>query len=321
MILPNRSPCPYKDGMKVYTDLTGLPKNAVIAIGNFDGVHMGHRALLAEGKAIAASKGAPFGVLTFEPHPRKLFRPDEVAFRITPPAIKHRLLKECGADFIVSLDFNWDFASQSAEEFVRKILVEALSPAHVIVGFDFQFGQLRKGSAETIEAAGIPVTKFAPVVSGMGEKYSSTAVRQALRLGNIAEANAILGWDWEIEGTVFHGDRRGHELGYPTANVLLGDVLHPSYGIYATWVQVEGESEWRPAATNIGIRPMFEVKQGQIEAHILDFEDRDIYGKTLRIKPVKKLRGEAKFASLEALIAQISADCDETRHTLAAACG
>ena len=307
--------------MNVFTTLNGLPKDAVIAIGNFDGVHLGHRALLADGKKLATREGKQFGVLTFEPHPRKLFRPDEAAFRITPPTIKHRLLGECGVDFVVSLDFNWDFASQSAEEFVQNILVDALAPAHVIVGFDFHFGQLRKGSAETIEAANIPVTKFAPAISGMGEKYSSTAVRQALRLGNIAEANAILGWEWEIEGPIFHGDRRGHELGYPTANVLLADVLHPSYGIYATWVQIEGENEWRPAATNIGIRPMFEVKQGQVEAHILDFEDRDIYGKTLRIKPVKKLRGEAKFASLEALIIQISADCDDTRRALSAPCG
>lgn len=307
--------------MNVYTALAGLPKDAVIAIGNFDGVHLGHRALLAAGKKLAAASGKRFGVLTFEPHPRKLFRPDEAAFRITPPAIKHRLLEQCGVDFVVSLDFNWDFASQSAEEFAQKILVDALAPAHVIIGFDFRFGQLRKGSAETVEAANIAVTKFAPALSGMGDKYSSTAARQALRLGNIEEARSILGWDWEIEGPVFHGDRRGHQLGYPTANVLLGDVLHPSYGIYATWVQIEGETEWRPAATNIGIRPMFEVKQGQVEAHILDFEDRDIYGKTLRIKPVKKLRGEAKFASLEALIAQISADCDQTRETLSAACG
>lgn len=307
--------------MTVFTDLNDLPKGAVIAIGNFDGVHLGHRALLAQGKKIAAAENKPFGVLTFEPHPRSLFRPDEAPFRITPPAIKHRLLQSCGVDFIVSLSFDWDFASQSADDFVRNILVNALAPAHVIVGFDFRFGQLRKGSSETIRAAGIDVTEFAPALDGTGEKYSSTAVRQALRLGNIGEANAILGWDWEIEGPVVRGDRRGHDLGFPTANVLLGNVLHPSYGIYATLVLIEGETAWRPAATNIGIRPMFELKQGQVEAHILDFEDRDIYGKTLRIKPVKKLRGEAKFASLEALIAQISTDCGQTREALSAACG
>jgi riboflavin kinase/FMN adenylyltransferase len=302
--------------MKLYTDLENLPKGAVIAIGNFDGVHLGHRALLAESKKMAVTNNKMFGILTFEPHPRKLFRPDETPFRITPPSIKHRLLVDCGADFIVSLDFNWDFASQSAEEFVGNILVRALAPSRVIVGADFRFGQLRKGSAETIEAVGIQVTKFAPALDGSGEKYSSTSVRQALRLGNIDEANAILGWEWEVEGAIFRGDRRGHELGYPTANVLLGDVLHPAYGIYASLVLIEGEKAWRPAATNIGIRPMFEVKEGQIEAHILDFEERDIYGKILRVRPVKRLRGEAKFSSLDALIKQIGEDCDETRRVL-----
>ena len=204
---------------------------------------------------------------------------------------------------------------------MENILVSGLAPAHVLIGNDFRFGQLRKGSAATIRDAKIPVTEFAPVGIASGEKYSSTAVRQALRLGKIDEANAILGWEWEMQGPIFRGDRRGHEIGYPTANVPLGDLLHPSYGIYATWVMIEGESEWRPAATNIGIRPMFELKEGQVEAHILDFEDRDIYGKILRIKPVKKLRGEAKFASLEALISQISADCDQARAVLSTPCG
>ena len=147
-------------------------------------------------------------------------------------------------------------------------------------------------------------------------RFSSAAIRQALRDGDIKSANAMLGRPWEIEGKIFRGDRRGHELGYPTANILMEDMLHPAYGIYATLVQVEGEDAWRPAATNIGIRPMFEVKQGQVEAHILDFPDRDIYGKTLRVRPVERLRGEAKFASLEALITQIEADCAQTKALL-----
>lgn len=305
--------------MGVYQDLSSLPpslKGSVIAIGNFDGVHKGHRALLAEGKKMAEAKGLKFGVLTFEPHPRNLFRPDDPPFRITPPALKHRQLVGFGIDFVASLPFDWDFASQSAEDFVWNILVKGLNPVHIIIGEDFRFGQLRKGSAETIESAGISVTRFAPVGDHSGEKFSSTAIRQALRLGEIDTANAILGWDWEIEGTIFRGDRRGHELGYPTANILLGDILHPAYGIYATMVQIEGEPQWRMAATNIGIRPMFEVKEGQVEAHILDFEDQDIYGKTLRVRPVKRLRGEAKFASLEALIAQIEEDCRQTRVVL-----
>lgn len=305
--------------MKVFERVEAIPaghKGAVVAIGNFDGVHLGHRALLAEAKKMASAKGVSLGVLTFEPHPRKLFRPDDPPFRITPPALKHSLLGNCGVDFIVSLPFDWDFASQSADVFVQHILKDALSPAHVFCGFDFRFGQLRKGSAETIEKAGIPVTAFAAVCNGKGDKYSSTTVRQFLRNGDIDAANALLGWDWEMQGAIFRGDRRGHDLGYPTANVLLGDTLHPSYGVYATLVQIEGEDTWRKAATNIGIRPMFEVKTGQIEAHILDFDDRDIYGRLLRVKPVKRLRGEAKFSSLDALIAQIEEDCLQTRQIL-----
>lgn len=305
--------------MEVYHNLKNIPEHAkghIIAIGNFDGVHLGHRALLAQGKQMADAKGLKFGILTFEPHPRKLFRPDEPPFRITPAPLKHKLLKECGVDFIVSLDFNWDFASQSAEDFVQHILADALNPAHVLIGFDFRFGQLRKGCAETIEAAGMNVTSISPVADASGQKYSSTSVRQALRMGDIESANAILGWDWEMEGVIFRGDRRGHELGYPTANVLLGDLLHPAYGIYAAQVMIEGEDFWRPAATNIGIRPMFELKEGQVEAHILDMEDRDIYDRTLRVRPVKRLRGEAKFASLEALIDQMEQDCKQTRSLL-----
>jgi riboflavin kinase/FMN adenylyltransferase len=307
--------------MRVFNQLPDLPetlKGSIIAIGNFDGVHKGHQALLREAKNLADAKGLNLGILTFEPHPRKLFRPDDPPFRITPASIKHRILSEMGADFVVSLDFNWDFASQSAEAFVDSILTSGLAASHVVIGEDFRFGQLRKGGHETISNAGIPVLAFAAVCGENGERYSSTAIREALRAGDIHAANAVLGWEWEIEGTIFRGDRRGHELGYPTANILLADVLHPAYGIYATLVQIEGEDEWRPAATNIGIRPMFELKQGQVEAHILDFEDRDIYGKSLRVRPVERLRGEAKFTSLDALIAQIEQDCQQVKNLLKA---
>ncbi len=310
--------------MKVFEaieNITDDARGAVIAIGNFDGVHLGHQALLASAKKMADATHVPFGVLTFEPHPRALFRPDDPPFRITSVSLKHERLAQAGADFVVSLPFNWDFASQSADDFVENILRKGLAPAHVIVGADFRFGQLRKGCNETIAAHGIEVTPFAPVCGVNAEKYSSSDIRGALRIGDIEKANAILGWDWEIRGTIQRGDRRGHELGYPTANVPLGDILHPSYGIYATWVMIEGESQWRMAATNIGIRPMFELKVGQVEAHILDMEDTDIYGKKLRIRPVRRLRGEAKFTSLEALIEQIETDCAETRKILIGPCG
>lgn len=299
------------------SSLTPDTRDAVIVIGNFDGVHRGHQALIAQGKDKARALNKKLGVLTFEPHPRKLFRPDDPPFRITPLRLKAQRLESCGVDFVIALDFDWPFASQSAEDFIQTILKDALNPALVMVGEDFRFGQLRKGTPPMIEAAGIPLSLFNEVQDERGEKYSSSAVRNALRAGDMDKANAILGWEWYVEGAIRKGDRRGHELGYPTANVGLGDTLHPAYGVYATLVQIEGETHWRMAATNIGIRPMFELREGQVEAFILDFPDHDIYGKTLKIRPVKRLRGEAKFDGLPALIAQIERDVLESRQILA----
>ncbi len=306
--------------MQLFESLSSLTtgtRDAVIVIGNFDGVHRGHQALIAQGKAQAAARGKKLGVLTFEPHPRKLFRPDDPPFRITPLSLKAQRLEASGVDFTLALDFDWPFASQSAEDFIQTILKDALDPALVMVGEDFRFGQLRKGTPQMIAASGIPLSLFNEVRDDKGEKYSSSAVREALRAGDIEKANAILGWNWTVDGVIRKGDRRGHALGYPTANTGLGDTLHPAYGVYATWVRIEGETEWRMAATNIGIRPMFELREGQIEAYILDFPDRDIYGKRLTIRPVKRLRGEARFDGLPALIAQIEADVLESRQILA----
>jgi riboflavin kinase/FMN adenylyltransferase len=305
--------------MRVFTTCSDLPETSpVIAIGNFDGVHRGHQALLAETKELAQQLGRKFGVLTFEPHPRSLFQPDGPPFRITPAAVKARRLEQAGAELLFSLPFTWDFASQSAEQFVSSVLTDGIKPAHVVVGNDFRFGQLRKGTPDTIREAGIPVTIIERVADEGDDPFSSSRIRAALEQGDIEAANKLLGWNWEIEGAVAHGDKRGRELGFPTANVPLGETLHPAYGIYATLVQVEGEDKWLPSATNIGIRPMFEVPVGQVEAHIFDF-DRDIYGKTLRIRPVKRLRGEARYESLDALVKQIDEDCREARRILEAA--
>lgn len=305
--------------MKIYKHLEEIPENAkgaVIAIGNFDGVHRGHQALLTKTQAIAKSLNKPFGVLTFEPHPRRLFQPDIPPARLTSAPLKAERLEHYGVEMLFSVDFNWDFASQSAEDFIQNVLMDGIGASHVIVGYDFCFGQLRKGSATTIQEAGIPVSIVEPVSDDKGETISSSRIRELLRKGDIAGANTLLGWEWEVQGAIFRGDRRGHELGYPTANILLGDTIHPAYGIYACWVQIEGEADWLPAATNIGIRPMFEVKEGQIEAHILNFPDRDIYDKILRVKPVQRLRGEAKFKSLDDLIIQMEKDCTKAQEIL-----
>jgi riboflavin kinase/FMN adenylyltransferase len=305
--------------MKTFNTLDNLPKDAkghIIAIGNFDGVHRGHQALIEKAKHIAQKENLSVGVLTFEPHPRELFQPDQPPARLTPAPLKAQQMQEQGIDFLFSLPFDWSFASQSAEEFVQNILIDGLKTNHVVIGYDFRFGQLRKGSAETIKEAGLYVDTIDPVSDDKGETISSSRIRQLLRAGDIAMANALLGWEWEIQGAIFRGDRRGHELGYPTANVLLKDTLHPAYGVYASKVKIEGEEEWLNAATNIGIRPMFELSEGQAEAHILDFPDRDIYDKILSIKPIQRLRGEAKFNSVEDLIAQMEKDCEQARAIL-----
>lgn len=304
--------------MDIYTDHKALPaalRHGVIAIGNFDGVHRGHQALLAVAREQADRAGCRMGVMTFEPHPRRLFRPDDPPFRITPAAAKHRRLAAAGVDFVLSLPFDWDFASQSADDFIARILRDGADPAHIVVGSDFAFGQLRKGTPESLRAAGFAVTVLDKIADEGDDPLSSSRIRAALCRGAVDEANAMLGWDWEIEGIVVKGDQRGRTIGFPTANMPLGDTLHPAYGIYATWVRIEGEDIWRAAATNIGIRPMFELKIGQVEAHILDFTG-DIYGRTLRVRPVKWLRGEAKYEGLDALVAQIGKDCAQVRALL-----
>jgi riboflavin kinase/FMN adenylyltransferase len=306
--------------MRIYTAHTALPaaeRGCIMAIGNFDGVHRGHRALLAHARALADGAGRPLCVMTFEPHPRRLFRPDDPPFRITPAAVKQRRLAAAGVDALLSLPFDWDFASQSAEAFISDVLRAGPDPSHIVVGSDFAFGQLRRGTPQTLRDAGYTVTVLDKVADEGDDPLSSSRIREALCRGEIEQANAMLGWEWEIEGIVVQGDQRGRTIGFPTANVPLGDTLHPAYGIYATRVRIEGEDTWRPAATNIGIRPMFALTVGQVEAHILDF-DGDIYGRTLRIRPVKKLRGEAKYDSLDALVAQIEKDCAEARRVLSA---
>ncbi|AEP10392.1 bifunctional riboflavin kinase/FAD synthetase [Micavibrio aeruginosavorus] len=307
------------DQYQSYTSLPDSARNAVVVIGNFDGVHRGHCGLFDAARTIAKNTGRKLAVLTFEPHPRHIFRPDDPPFRITPAGVKADRLAAHGVDILISLNFDWPFASQSADHFIQHVLKDGLNAAHVVVGRDFRFGQLRKGDAAMIDAAGIPITVMDKIADDDdGDDISSTRIRQALGTGDIAEANALLGWDWEMRGVVEQGDKRGRELGFPTANVPLGDTLHPAYGVYATWTKIveDGpDAPWIAGATNIGIRPMFELKVGRIENYLFDF-NRDIYGKTLRVRPVARLRGEAKFDGLDALIAQIKQDCDQAQDIL-----
>jgi riboflavin kinase/FMN adenylyltransferase len=306
--------------MLIYEKYTELPEeihDAVLVIGNFDGVHLAHQQIIKTASSIARKSEKKLAILTFEPHPRRVFRPDDPPFRITPPELKQERLKECGVDILFQINFDWAFASLSAEEFVNRVLISGIKPAHIVVGHDFCFGQLRKGNTDTLKKHGFEVT-ILEQINLSENRISSSAIRSALRHGEIGTANTLLGWNWEMRGKIVEGDKRGRQLGFPTANVPLLETLHPDYGVYAAKVKIMEDGEnapWLNSATNIGIRPMFELAMGQIESHILEF-DRDIYGYTLCVRPVKKLRGEAKFDSIEQLIEQMDKDCQQARAVL-----
>ena len=307
--------------MHVYRHFEQLPaagKGASVAIGNFDGVHRGHQALLARAKEEGRKLGAKLGALIFEPHPQEFFRPDGPRFRLTPFRAKARLLEHYGTDVLYALHFDRALASLTAEEFVEKVLIEGLRACHIVVGADFQFGKGRTGNTQLLKALGPPhgytVTEFEPVGAGTDQKISSTRIRELLREGKPEEAARLLGHWWTVEGRVEHGDKRGHTLGFPTANVSLEGTLEPALGIYAVRVEVGGRRFG--GAANYGRRPTFDKKDVLLEVHIFDFAG-DIYGQQIVVEFVSYLRPELKFASVDDLTVQMAADCDEAKRILA----
>lgn len=305
--------------MQIFTAPQTIPesaKGAVLAVGNFDGVHRGHQALLEVARKRALAAGRPFGIMTFDPHPRQYFSKTTAPFRITPGQHRIERLAYAKPDFIFIMNFNERLAVTSAEDFMEKILRQELGTNNLVVGENFHFGHLRTGSIESLQENGFDLTTLSAVTTAEGKPYSSSYIRNLISAGEMAEANKMLGWTWTVKGTVQHGDKRGRKLGYPTANVPLGETIHPAYGIYAGLIKIEGEKEWRHAALNIGIRPMFETKTPLLEAHILDFTG-DIYDRPVSIKPVMRLRGEEKFDSMDELITQMAIDCQQARSILA----
>lgn len=279
---------------------------SVIAIGNFDAVHRGHQALLEIGRKRALHLGKSFGVLTFEPHPRTLFKPNDPPFRITPAAVKHELLKKYGADFIVSMPFTIDTIKLSANDFVEKILQKSLSTHTIICGADFHFGHNRSGSVNDIEEKGINTIIVDPLKDSKGLVYSASRIRDDLRKGDISTASNLLGWDYFIRGTVQKGEQRGRTMNYPTANISLDNVLSPAYGVYAGFVR--HKNNIYKAAVNIGVRPTFGGLYPRLETHIFDFKD-DIYGDEIDVLLKEKTRDEMKFESIDHLKQQIIQDC------------
>lgn len=299
-------------------------RNAVVAIGNFDGIHRGHRALLEKAKEVARDAAAPWGMVTFEPHPRRFFSPDLPPFRLTPLRIKAQLLQSIGLEVLWILRFNQALAKLSPEAFARSVLAEGLQLQHVVAGENFRFGYKRAGDVEALSnfgrRFGFGVTRMtmATAPGQPQEVYSSSLVRDYLRSGNPTRAALLLGRYWEIAGRVRHGAKRGRLLEMPTANIRLGrDTLRPAFGIYAVRVALqEGEkTRWVPGVANLGISPMFNYEEPLLEVHLIDFSG-DLYGRHLRVALIDYLRPEQNFDSLEALKVQMKEDLRRARMTL-----
>jgi riboflavin kinase/FMN adenylyltransferase len=312
--------------MRIFRHFDDVPaslRGAVVAVGNFDGVHLGHRALIAEAIRQARALGAPMTVLSFEPHPREFFKPSSESFRLTPLRMKARLLAELGADAFFAVPFDAAMAARTADIFVRDVLVKGLGVRAVVVGADFVFGKGRGGNLATLQQAGAAhgfgVTPFHTVLAGAGEKISSTRIREALKAAHPLEAAKLLGRHWAVEARVEHGDGRGRTMGFPTANMHLGHCLAPAFGVYAVRATIfENEQivERHDGVANFGVRPMYEVTVPLMEAHLFDF-DGDLYGKHLSVELVDYIRPEMRFSGLPALIAQIAEDCQTARGILA----
>jgi len=296
-------------------------KGAVAAIGNFDGVHRGHRAVIDAAVARAAALGSPAIAVTFEPHPRKTLRPSEPVFRLTDETSKLRLLAATGLSGALVLTFDAAFAALTAEEFVARILVGRLGIQGATIGFDFHFGHRRQGSpaflAEQGERYGFTV-ETAPPLEDEGRPVSSSSIRAALSEGRVVEAAELLGYPWFAAGTVAKGDQRGRELGFPTANIALDPDCGLKHGIYAVRVGIGGLM--RDGVASFGTRPTFDDGAPLLEAHVFDF-DGDLYGAPLDVAFIGWIRPELKFDSAEALVRRMDDDARLARAALARAAG
>lgn len=300
------------------------PRGSVVAMGNFDGVHEGHRALIACAREHARARLSPLAVLTFEPHPRSVLGQETEPFRLTPLRVKARELRRLEVELLFVQHFDRRFAAKSAEAFIKDILFEWIGASHVVVGYDCTFGHSRLGTPELLRAAsgeyGYEVTVLDPVCDAHSRLYSSTQIRALLAAGKPREAAEQLGRFWEIDGRVILGERRGHRIGFPTANLALDAYLRPAFGVYAVRVGGDGPDDPFGGRTvdgvaNLGLRPTWGGKRPLLEAHLFDF-DRDLYGRHLRVSLVDYLRPERKFAGIESLRIQIREDVDHAREIL-----
>ncbi len=295
----------------------GALRGAVVAIGNFDGVHGGHRAVIAAALTRAKALSRPAAALTFEPHPRAFFRPDDPLFRLTDERAKLRLLAATGLDGAIVLRFDAALASLSAEDFIDRILVERFAVSGVAIGYDFHFGTDRKGSPGFLAAQGAKrgfTVDIVPRFEDEGRPVRSGPIRDALAAGEVVEAAELLGYPWFVSGEVVHGDKRGRELGFPTANLRLDPACGLKHGIYAVRVGI-GERRYDGVAS-FGRRPMFDAGYALLEVFLFDFAG-DIYGEIIEVAFIGWIRPELKFDSLAALVEQMKDDSEKARAALA----
>ena len=313
---------PGAGAIQVIRDWRDLPddqKGAAVAIGAFDGVHRGHQAVIANARKAADALDAPLAVVSFDPHPRRWFQPDAAPFRLMTSGQMARALEPLKVDRLYLLPFDGEMAAMTDVEFARRVLSDGLDIRHAAIGFDFTFGKGRTGSPQAMgvygDTLGFSVSVADRIDDPDGLKLSSSAVREALKAGDMARAAAILGRPFAIEGEVVHGDKRGRTIGVPTANVRLDGYMRPAYGVYATRTRLP-DGRVIDGVANLGVRPMFEIEDPLLEVWLFDFAE-DLYGQIIETELVALLRGEMTFDGLDALKVQIDADAAAARTALA----
>jgi riboflavin kinase/FMN adenylyltransferase len=301
-----------------WRDLPESAKGAATAIGAFDGVHRGHQAVIADAREAADRIGAPLAVVSFDPHPRRWFQPDAAPFRLMTSEQMARALEPLGVTRLYLLPFDAEMAAMTDAEFARRVLADGLGIRHAAVGFDFTFGRGRTGSPEALrgygKTLGFTVSATDRIDDPHGLKLSSSAVREALKAGDMDRAAAILSRPFAIAGEVIHGEKRGRTIGVPTANIALGDYMRPAYGVYATRTRLP-DGRVIDGVANLGVRPMFEIETPLLEVWLFDFSG-DLYDQTVETELVARLRGELNFDGLDALKIQIDADAEAAKAIL-----
>jgi riboflavin kinase/FMN adenylyltransferase len=293
-------------------------RGAAIALGNFDGVHLGHQAVIASARAVAEDRGVGLGAAVFEPHPRRFFKPDLPPFRLQSARQRARALGDAGVEEVFELGFDAALSQSSDREFAERIMRDLLGVSHVSVGADFRFGKGRAGDAASLiklgEAFGFSVDAVEPVREG-AEKISSTAIREAITAGEMERAAAMLSRPWAVEGEVMRGFQRGRDFGFPTANLGLGDYVRPRLGIYAARVDL-GDGVLLPGVASVGVNPTVgALPAPALEAYLFDFSG-DLYGRTIEVELIAFLRDEAKFDDVDALKRQMKQDVIDARNAL-----